>query len=272
MDVAHLAGETCRSGGYPLDNIIMTSRPPDILWMVDRRYANSPESRAITTHAMLSGQAIRYVDYGEEPLFSRGKTAVPVGSVEYVRWVAEPLLGSPLPEIPDYPEPLRAFCGRRIDRAPLREAPAGSFVKPTLPKQFDAIRNFDPSKPPSGVALDTGCWTSEPVRFHEEYRVYVLDREAIGIAQYDLDSPDRGLLPEDTDRIAKMIAAWEDQPVAWALDVGRADGFEDLLLVETNDGWATGYYPAAMSAGAYAEWLLARWREILSEARRAIEV
>ena len=244
----------------------MASRNPDILWLVDRQYANSAESRAITTHAMLSGQVIRYVDYGEEPLFSRGKTAVPVGSVEYVRWVAEPLLGSPLPEIPDYPEPMRAFCGRRIVRAPLREAAAGSFVKPTLTKQFEAIQGFDPSKSPSGINLDTECWISEPVRFREEYRVYVLNREAIGIAQYDLDSLDRELLPEDTDRIDRMVAAWEEQPVAWALDVGRADGFKDLLLVETNDGWATGYYPAAMSPGAYAEWLLARWQEILSEA------
>ena len=153
-----------------------------------------------------------------------------------------------------------------IARASLREAGAGSFVKPTLTKQFDAIQGFDPSKSPSGINLDTECWISEPVRFHEEYRVYVLNREAIGIAQYDLDSLDRELLPEDTDRIDRMVAAWEEQPVAWALDVGRADGFKDLLLVETNDGWATGYYPAAMSPGAYAEWLLARWQEILSEA------
>ncbi len=62
-----------------------------------------------------------------------------------------------------------------------------------------------------------------------------------------------------------MITAWDEQPVAWALDVGFSEKSDDLLLVETNDGWATGFYPEAMSAGAYAEWLAARWAEIVPQ-------
>lgn len=242
--------------------------PDNVLWAVDRGYANSAEARAITLHAMLSGQAVRYTDSAGERTLPLNTTVVPVGSVEYVRRVAKDLFGAPPPEIPDYPQPLHRFLGREVRRMAIKDAPDGAFVKPVSAKRFDVIRSFDHRNPPD-VPPDTECWVCEPVRFREEYRIYVLDHEAIGIAQYDLYSRDRDLSPEDLDRIAGMITLWDEQPAAWALDVGFVSGGDDLLLVETNDGWATGYYPAAMPPGAYAEWLLARWREISLDARRA---
>ncbi len=229
-------------------------------FVIQREYANSPESRAVYQACLLQGGEIcshHVVD----------RCVVPVGSVEYVReYMAS--LGIMIPAPLDYPSLLRKWLFRDIRKGLLKTAPRGSFVKPILSKNFEAICQFDPLKNyhiKSQYSSQSLCWISDPVRFVCEYRGYILDQEILGISRYD-DGPSNPLF---TTQVANGIMAMKDAytnaPAAYAIDAGRLDTGE-VALVEVNDFWATGYYREGMSAVLYAKWLDSGWNSLCKNA------
>ncbi|APZ42633.1 hypothetical protein BW247_05580 [Acidihalobacter ferrooxydans] len=171
---------------------------------------------------------------------------------------------------------------RSLDQTTLGKAHRGLFVKPVEIKAFDAIVNY-PGFERSGLALpaDTPCWCSPVQEWLSEYRVYVLHGKMLGFAQYTGDY--EWYLSEPLiAQIRTMIDAWPDAPAAYAMDVAIAANQQletlrigdsnygvvlngSVVLVEINDGWATGYYSDAISPREYAAWLHARWMEIVHE-------
>lgn len=112
------------------------------------------------------------------------------------------------------------------------------------------------------LPLSTACWHSDRVNFLHEWRVYVLDGQVLGDAQYDQGKQDAELSAEERGYVAAMIETWgDDAPIAYALDVGRlADGA--FALVEVTDAWGIGYYGNGSCAPRdYARWLEKRWSQ-----------
>ena len=226
----------------------------------DLTNTNSPEGRAVLQAALLRDDKVRIVGYHQlDGLDNDSRHSIPVGSVKYVEAFARHF-GITMPSPIDYPSELNPFLHRKIHRILFSEAIIGDFIKPTKTKSFDTIRCFAAEE--HGIDPMEVCWTSEPVNFMDEYRVYVLRGNVIGVCRYDSEPSIRDISLYFDNETKRMIKAYTRQPIAWALDVGfTANG--NLLLVEVNDAWATGYYHEGLTPGAYTNWLTARWEEIL---------
>lgn len=249
-------------------------------FLIQREQANSTEARAIKTAAALRDFPVEYVDDLNTLLSEECVIRVPVGSVEFVRGYAD-LVGIDMPDPIDYPYELNAFLGRDIELVVLgsRSRLLGRFIKPYATKAFTPRIIAHRSDVPKKLPPTTPVWSSSVVEFTSEFRVYVLNGEMVGHAQYDA-GPSVMLDTVHLGRIERMVDAWTGQPKAFALDVGllHEDSIPDmavgvrgieLALVEINDGWGTGYYPDAMEATVFADWLAARWAELLESTAKA---
>lgn len=251
-------------------------------FLLQREYANSPESNAILMASTLDDHVCHRASLSEISLGDRiPREAVPVGSVEFARarmrqiGISEPLIGS-------YPDALRSFLMRSLERTTLGDAAPGSFVKPVRVKAFDAITDY-PGFETCGLNLpaETPCWSSPKQTWLSEYRAYILDGDLAGIAQYG-EGDDWDLGEPLLAQLHAMIRAWTGAPAAYALDVAVVVNEQletlwdkgcnygtilngSLALVEVNDGWATGYYRDAFSPREYAAWLNARWMELIRQ-------
>ncbi len=187
---------------------------------------------------------------------------LPVGSVEFLRQMFA-VFGMPEPEPMDYPaaryaEPL---LGRHVERVRLSAGHAGLFVKPVQTKGFEA--KVMPSIPENLLCIE--AWVSTPVSFEGEWRAYVQSGEIIGIARYDDFEVEYQGSDQEIKRFVERVVGSVNQDASintstYAIDVGMADG--ELVLVELNDAWATGYYSDGMSNAQYLSWLHTRWLEI----------
>lgn len=188
-----------------------------------------------------------------------------VGIVGYIGdvWRALRKLGKPKPSPLDYPEALRYMLGRDIERALLGDVRnrtnPGIFVKPVNHKVFTGFvmtGSFDDSIRLAPYPPDEEVWLSPVVDFLSEYRCYVLRGEVLGAHFYKGDwsrAPSRKA-------VEGAVAAWEDQPVSWTLDVGVTSKGE-TLLIEVNDGYSIGNY--GLLSTSYAQMLEARWQELM---------
>lgn len=193
------------------------------------------------------------------------KHYLPAGSVEFMR-EAFAAFGLEEPNDLDYPlaseEELRRILGRSIHRQTVKEDLNGMFIKPVATKAFQAkVYAEIPSE-----LFGQEAWVSNPVLFEHEWRVYVLNGLVIGHAQYD-PGKEKLLDKEGIDLAERVINLMDQSPIkppsAYAIDVGLVG--RRHVLVELNDGWATGYYPSAMKQTQYLKWLQSRWIDICEE-------
>ena len=205
------------------------------------------------------------------------KTAVPIGSVEFVRKAME-IAGIQEPEVNPYPNDEGKYLQRKVQKIDLighAFFPVyRGFVKPTKLKQFsgfvystkeesdeylceqkellyEAYRNFDKS---NGYEV----WISDVVLFMGEWRYYIQNEKIIGYARYDehleeLQEPDRSLIKE---YISKL-----EIKHPYVLDFGILSTGE-TALVEYNDFWAIGLYENAITPNQYLECLVERFNTI----------
>jgi ATP-grasp domain-containing protein len=207
-----------------------------------------------------------------DPWLDRDLPAVTVGHIAAVRRALE-RAGCPAPELPDFPEGLRPWLERSLERSTLGEVrrrfeqdPAAFplHVKPALDDrlfQGTLIRAFRDLIPLAAVDPEAEVWVQGAVEFTSEWRAYVLDGEILRVCNYKgdpLQFPNRSVLEAG-------LAAFSGAPRAYGADWGvTASG--RTLLVEVNDAYALGNY--GLHGHELAGFMEARWRE-LTQARRS---
>lgn len=175
-------------------------------------------------------------------------------------------LGCELPNVPDAPECLLPFFGRKIWYTTMgdirsRGTSVPVFIKPrTHQKAFtghiasgeirDLIRtaSFD---------NDLEIMASDPVNFVSEYRIMVHHGMMVAARHYNGDFT---LMP-DMSVATKAIQAFEGAPCAYSLDLGLTDDGRSLI-VEINDAFSLGAY--GTHAIVYASMIVDRWCEMAS--------
>ncbi len=180
-----------------------------------------------------------------------------------------------VPEMPDYPEPLSPFLGRKmwtdtIDSISRDESKwsAGYFVKPVRDKAFTG-------KIISSIADLVGCGNysenyevlvSEPIKILAEWRGFIRYDKLLDLRPYGWDyrSGNPGYLyhydPAVVIQMMKAFCSWEERPAACSMDICyTAEG--KTLLVECNDAYALGCY--GLPDLSYAKFIAARWAQLL---------
>lgn len=137
-----------------------------------------------------------------------------------------------IPQSIDYPQELAEYFGRKIEKIQFNDIfqlEYPYFIKPTKYKQF-AGKVIDLI----GVKDTELYYTEDILNIMSEYRVFIQNKEIIGIKHYKGNlfiSPDEGT-------IINMIHSYNTQPNTYALDVGvclKNNKFKTILL-EVNDG------------------------------------
>jgi hypothetical protein len=181
-------------------------------------------------------------------------------------WAALKQCGRPRPEAFDYPEALRPWFGRKIERTTLgkvRGTLTPKFIKPVEHKLFAGfVHKGDGESRMRLVTLSSKehdaaeIWTSPVVNFVTEHRVFVLRGEILDVRRY---KGDWGAVPRRR-TIEDAVATWTDAPAAYCLDFGLTAPDCSTLLVEANDALAFGTY--GLSGANYARMLAARWAQL----------
>jgi hypothetical protein len=194
------------------------------------------------------------------------ENTVVYGGVGSVRTVLHHI-GRPLPNLPDFPESIRQFAGRKVWDSTLAEIfrilnqepeRLPLHVKPHRQKLFTGVvvREFKDLLRTAGLPDDTPILMQEVVEFVSEWRAIILHHEILNVAHYKGDP----LLFPDPAPIKAAVEAFSDQPVAYALDWGiTSDG--RTLLVETNDAHSLGNY--GLRGYIYCDVITARWHELM---------
>lgn len=217
----------------------------------------------------LGAEVVPYFGFGDIDLME--DLGPEVGLSGYIGDIHQGLrrIGRPMPESVDYPEPLRDFLRRGIQKTVMREvrrSPERRFVKPVEQKLFTGlVWDFEKSTrlKLAHVPDDAPVWISEVIRLESEYRVFILDNEILDCRLY---KGDWSMAPSKTDVKEMVDAMAPTAPRAYCLDVGVASwsGYlqsrTQTVLVEMNDGFAMGHY--GLRPELYARMLSARWSEM----------
>jgi hypothetical protein len=152
-----------------------------------------------------------------------------------------------LPRLPD------EFRKRRVALTTLRAArhlPGPAFVKPPNDKSFPA-RVYAGADLPHGYDEDGPVLVAEVVRWEEEFRCFVLDREPRALSVYLRDgelqrehgfaAPASELAEAEAFVRSVLADARVDLPRAAVLDVGVVAG-RGWAVVEQNAAWGAGLY------------------------------
>lgn len=180
-----------------------------------------------------------------------------------------------IPHVPDYPEALQKFLGRKmwvdtIDSISSSEEKwsSGYFVKPKRDKAFTG-------KIIKSVADLVGCGNhsenyevlvSEPLDIKAEWRCFITYDQLIDVRPYGmLMDQDREsyYYTYDPDVLKQMMEAfikWDNRPAACSMDI-CVTGDGKTLLVEFNDAYAWGNY--GLPCIFYAKLISARWSQLL---------
>lgn len=169
----------------------------------------------------------------------------------------------------DYPDELMPFTGRKIWKSTLFTVTSHSdawhvFVKPVEEiKRFQGTvldKSEDLIKLGGGLE-DIEIWCSEKVHFISEWRLWILNGDIIGLSPYK----GRWDVFPDTDVLRKAVQAYQNGPVAYALDFGICDDGR-TLLVEVSDGYALASF--GLEPQLYMKVLAARWKELTKSAKK----
>jgi hypothetical protein len=171
-------------------------------------------------------------------------------------------LGITLPETIDYPQELEPFLGRKIIKIKYQELPINKFpyfIKPLIHKAFTGkvVREF---KDLIGIPETDFYYTEDILNILSEYRVYIHNKQIIGIKNYKGNpfiTPNEGT-------ILNMINSYTSQLNTYTLDVGVSlveNKYFDTILIEANQGYSVGNY--GLSELQYAKFLRDGWFQYL---------
>lgn len=162
-------------------------------------------------------------------------------------------IGVHIPESIDYPQELESFLARKIKKVEyiqLSEDKFPYFIKPVNHKLFPGkvIKEY---KDLIGVYDTELYYTEDILNILSEYRVFVQDKEVIGIKHYK-GNP---FITLNEGIIREMVRVYTTQPDTYALDVGVSctEGKLNTILVEVNAGYSSGNY--GLSEIQYAKFL-----------------
>lgn len=197
--------------------------------------------------------------------YSFNKKDILIGSVEATARFFE-ACGVEVPKYLGYPDSLKDFYNRKIDKTTLSEYGNDYpfFIKPAEDvKMFTGALIESESSLKfltdyCGLTDNTLLYISEPVKFVSEYRCFVHKGELKGIQHY---LGDFTVYPEPI-VIKHMIKAYDESPIAYTLDVGVLDTGE-TTLVEVNDMWAIGSY--GFDSKIYVRMCIDRMMEIFNK-------
>jgi ATP-grasp domain-containing protein len=187
-----------------------------------------------------------------------------------VKTIREALVraGRPLPDVPNLPESLKPWIGRKfwtttfgeirslVDKGstvlPLHIKPLRHeklFTGKVVQQRHDLVRlgAVDDAEP---------VLAQESVEFLSEWRAYVLRDRIVLVAHYRADP----LLFPDPLRLRQALTAIGDHPIAFSMDWGITPRGE-TLLIEVNDGIALGNY--GVKGAVYTAMIEARWRQLM---------
>jgi hypothetical protein len=184
-----------------------------------------------------------------------------VGVAGYIGDVHRALrvLGRPIPENVDYPEPLRTCLGRTIRRGLLGDVRSSNtpvFIKPVQHKEFTGMVWYNRPEDRRKIVTqpdDVEVWISDLVYFRAEYRCYILNNVILDVRIYKGDwslAPNRKIV-EDSVALMAMV---HQAPAAYCLDWG-VDEEGRTLLVEMNEGYSMGHY--GLNPALYARMITA---------------
>lgn len=175
------------------------------------------------------------------------------------------------PDVPNYPQELAAYFGRRIREMDLHQFfnilrenknfGKTYFVKPKTNKLFTGLcvltlQEFK-QKVPQSISGIAKVYVSDEVFFDAEFRVYVYENEVVDCHRY---WGDNWKVSTPSNDITNMVNLLKNMPIFYSLDVGiNKEG--KTLLVEVNDGYALGNY--GLSPKDYAKMSADRWLEIM---------
>jgi hypothetical protein len=195
-----------------------------------------------------------------------------VGSIQTVR-AALRMLDISLPDPDDYPAVLEPHFHRRIWPSTVgnlqRQLDDGLnpvFAKPKQLKRFTGrvFEHPDDRRFLNGLSATAELWCSEVVNWRSEWRVFVVDREVVGIRHYTGEpwtTLDRTVVTDCVERLAQT----DDAPAGYAVDLGVLSD-STTALIERNDGFSVGAY--GLETPLYAQMLMARWQQLLHLAGR----
>lgn len=217
--------------------------------------AETPTTFALTMAARARGMAVVAVHDVDDLEASGGYV---YGGPRFAQFVAERLdlaliepVDTWLPSLP------RAFTQRSVQliRAEdLRHVGGAVFVKPPREKGLEARVYAAGDLPESGdFSRDELLLISDPVRWQQEYRLFVLDQRVLTGSRYQsYGRPDFAALDSDPDASAVRAFAEEllgqvgdSLPSAVVIDVGWIGSGDDdrrLAVVEANMAWFSHRY------------------------------
>ena len=183
-----------------------------------------------------------------------------------------------IPKIPDYPDALRVFLGRKVWRDTIdsiscneKKWSAGYFVKPIKDKRFTGrIVNSISDLAGCGSCYENyEVLVSEPLEILAEWRAFILYDELLDVRPYGilLDNTRKSYEHHyDISTVRQMLTSfcgWDERPTACSMDICfTRDG--RTLLVEMNDAYALGCY--GLPSVLYAKLISARWSQLLERA------
>jgi hypothetical protein len=196
------------------------------------------------------------------------------GGVGTVRQALRKLGHEPPPPL-DYPEALKTFLGRRIEKATWKDFAArihsfeeALFVKPVSHKTWTGqlVREFKDLIPIGNPEPDFPVWVSTPIDFVSEYRCMILRNEIRAMRLY---KGDPFIVPERSTVQAMVEAMRVYDLAAYSLDVGVVkwvppeapwQSVHVTHLVEVNDSYSLGCY--GPDSNVYAQMIEARWEQM----------
>lgn len=248
--------------------------------LILRQPNSTHETRTVMHAAMLENIPVQIA--AEDILLRysaqlRQGTALPIGSVEYVR-AAMQIGRIKEPVFSPYPQSLWHMLHRKIEQIPVAQVRGEWFVKPVKTKLFNGF-TLNTSKPPgalcehdleqfnifSGMRPDELVWISTTVKFVAEWRYYILDGLIAGQARYDPDGENDAPDPDYVvvkNALKQMTAAFPR--LTCSLDVGVLEDGR-TALVECNDAWALGLYGKSLEPRTYLQMLQFRWGQMMAE-------
>ena len=174
------------------------------------------------------------------------------------------------PCIPNYPEELKGYFGRSIQKMKIKDFRKilqenedfghKLFVKPITNKLFTGFvclteKEFD-SKCTCGNNVDV--YVSSYVDFGAEFRAYIYKGKVVDCYRYWGDD---WKVTTPHMNIEEMVSKLKINAIFYSLDVGIDTSRQRTLLMEVNDGYALGNY--GINFLDYAKYSSERWLEIV---------
>lgn len=175
-------------------------------------------------------------------------------------------LGINYPPFDCYPTVLTPYYKRNIrvstvgeERAKFHKDGNRVFVKPVLPKQFignvwDSLLNLIPL---TNIPDSVQAYVCKPMDIVSEFRVYVLEREILGVKHY---YGDWSIIPDKV-FVEEVVKNYRPSPVAYGVDIGVTKTGESFVI-EANDGCNLGNY--GLDSIHFGEMIVSRWFEIMA--------